>query len=87
MLESRNRRIGARRGNPVARRSRIHVIPVAHPDRGFLPVAEAVEQLPALDLDHGPAVFPAGRSFDLAAGEMGQQLHTVAEAEHRRAQL
>ena len=87
VLESRNGRIGARRGDPVARRRRIHVIPVAHPDRGLLPVAESVEQLPALDLDHRPAVLPAGGPFDLPAGEMGQQLHAVAEAEHRRPQL
>ena len=69
------------------RRRRVHMIAVAHPYRGLLPCPKSLEQAAALDSEVGPAVFAPAGAGDISTGEMSQQLHSVAEAQHRRAQL
>src|SRR5689334_20985400 len=61
---------------------------MTHPDRRFFPAAESLEQATAaLAFQIGPSVFPPLGPGHLAAREVRQQLHTVAEAEDRSAQL
>ena len=86
VLDGRDGGVVAARGHLVARRRGVDVVAVAHPDRRLLAAAESAEQPSALDRDARPAVLPAIGPGHPAAGEMGQQLHAVAEAQHRRAE-
>ena len=59
---------------------------MAHPHRCFLTLAEPLKQPAALDPNAGPAVLPPVGAGDVASAEVGEDLHAVAESEHRRAQ-
>ena len=49
---------------------------------------EAVQEVVGLqDLELGAAVLPLLVTPDIPAGDLGDQLHTVADAEHRTAEL
>ena len=87
VLERGDRRVVARRGDAKPGRRHVHMVAVAHPDRGLLAPAEALEEPAAFDPDVGPAVLAPSGPADVPAREVGQHLHPVAEAQHRRAQL
>jgi hypothetical protein len=59
------------------------VVAVAHPHRRFFPFSEPLEQPAAFDLEVGTAVLTPISPNDFTAGEMRQELHSVAEAQHR----
>ena len=67
-----------------ARRRTVDVITVAHPDRGGPTAGKALEQPPALHPHVGPTVLAPRRTHHTSTGQMGQQLHPVAEPEYRR---
>src|SRR5215216_7549207 len=87
VLERGNRGIHARCRDRIAGRESIDVIAVAHPDRGLFSQAEPVEQATPFDSQVGPAVLAPIGARHLPTGEVGQELHPVAEAEDRSSQL
>src|SRR6188472_4759100 len=76
--------IHARCRDRVARWRSIDVIAVTHPDRRFLSLPKPLEQSATFDPHVGPAVLAPIGARHLAAGEVGQELHAVANAENGR---
>ena len=66
----------------------LDAVAMAHPDCRLPAFAYAREQTFILmHVQFGPAVLPLGRLCDLAAKNMGQELHAVADPEHGYTQL
>ncbi len=88
MPERGHRGVRAPSENLPAGGRHVHPVAVRHPHRGVGAGGEPLEQpLPLQDLDVRPPVFPLARLAHFAAREMSQQLHAVADAEHRNAQI
>ncbi len=87
VLERRHRRVIARRRDAVARRWSIDVVAMTHPDRRLLSLSERLEQPATLNPHLRATVFAAIRTNDLAAREMREQLHPIAETEDRNSGL
>ncbi len=65
---------------------RLHLVAVTHPYDGLL--GHASEQaIHLLNAAMGPAEFSTGARFDLAAQDLAGQLHTVADAQGRDAEV
>ncbi len=86
VLDRGDGRVVAGSGDPIPRRRDIHVVAVAHPDRRLFALAETLKETAALDPDAGAAVLPPVGLGDVAAAEMGEHLHTIAQPQHRRAE-
>src|SRR5207248_10175443 len=82
--EGRHRRVAAAAQGPESGRQPQHLVSVVHPHRQLAgqPVEESAR---LLDPEQGRAVLAAGGRRDLAAQVVSDQLHAVADAEHRDA--
>jgi hypothetical protein len=88
VLDSGHRRIGARRGDMELRRRLIHPVPVARPhDRRRFRLKPRKKSVVVAHRDFGAAVFALRRRHDLRPGELGDELHAVADPEDRRAHV
>ena len=84
----RVRRVGAGGDGDEAARQFVDAVAVAHPDDERLFGIKPGEQIAAVEnFQFGAAVFALDRPRDLAAADLGQQLHPVADAQHRHAEL
>ena len=82
--KGRHRRVAAGGERVEARRQLGDMVAVAHPHRKL--AVEAFEQAVRLaDREKGGAVLAGRARVDLAAEVMGDQLHSVADAQHRNA--
>src|SRR5690606_11429105 len=64
----------------------VDLVAVAHPDGRF--ARQALDERVILhDRQLGPAIFAGGGGFDLAAEDLGPDLHAVADAQDRHVQL
>jgi hypothetical protein len=61
------------------------MVTVAHPDRRLLAGIEAAEELPVAQRDERPAVLTPVGSHHAPTAQMREELHAVADAEHRNA--
>ena len=67
---------------------RVYVIAMAHPDWGLFACPEPLKEAPPIfNPKVGPAVLAPVCAGHFAASQVGQQLHAVAEAQHRCAEL
>ena len=87
VLERGNRGVVARCRDLVPRRRDVHMVAVAHPHRSLLALPEPVEQPPARHGDVGATVFPARRGRHPPSRQLREDLHAIAEAQDRRAQV
>jgi hypothetical protein len=87
MLDRRDRRIVARGGDVKARWRDVNVITMAHPDQSVLVFVKAAEQPPTPHPHGRPAILPPSCPDDGSTGQVGDELHPVADAEHRDAEF
>src|SRR5437762_6696326 len=77
--------LGRRQRNKVAPNG-LHLIAVTHPDYRFLGYSRE-QAVSLLDAALGAAELSAGARLDLAAQNLAGELHAVADAERRDAEL
>ena len=88
MLHARDRRIAARSGDAELRWRRLDAIAVTRPhDDARIRLEARKEALVLLHADLGSAVLALRGRSRLAAREMGDQLHPIADAKYRNAEL
>jgi len=80
--EGRDRRVAAGREKPEAGRHLAHVVAMAHPDRQVA-VQATEDAARLLDGQQCGPILAGMSGVDLASQVVGDQLHAVADAEHR----